>query len=213
MTAAVKQVPLTPLVQQSWKDRSENITGQEPGDQSCITDFCNLTPGGKYLQLVTKNVNTHKGKLIPLRKGLPIIIGDLDDTVYWGRPDMLKCWEDLYLPQRMEMVVLGTIDGYPSLAPGLQLVILAGKDGPVFAYEEEMLHKIANNLKQLFTEGVTFPGTEIYEYGRGFRPKTNEEYQSALKEAGLEKISQDTRDFISKNAAEMKQLIDDLNFL
>ncbi|XP_072339638.1 uncharacterized protein [Scyliorhinus torazame] len=208
MTAIVKPFPLNP----SGKPYQQEFT-PELDDQFCKDDFCNLKPGGKYLQLVANNVNTHRGTLTSLGKGLAIIIGTLDDTAYWGRPDMLQCWEELYLPEKMEMVVLGTIDGYPCLAAGMQLVILAGKDGSVFAYEEEVLHKVATNLQQLFTEGVTFPGTKIYEYGKGFRPKTNEEYLTALREAGLEKISEDTRKFITKNAAEMKQLIDDLDFL
>ncbi|XP_078081767.1 uncharacterized protein LOC144501700 [Mustelus asterias] len=207
MTAIMKQSSLNPGKQDRYK------VSPESGDQSCIDNFCSLKPGGKYLQLVTKNVMVHRGKSIELTKGFPIIIGNLDDTIYWGRPDLLECWQDLYLPQRMEMVVLGTIDGYPCLAPGLQLVILAGKDGSVFAYEEEVLHKIADNLLQLFLGGVTFPGTEIHAYGKGFRPKTNEEYLAALEEAGLNKISDETKAFITKNAAEMKQLIDDLDFL
>lgn len=207
MTAIVKPVPLNPG-KHDW-----NVESPESDDQSCKDAFCHLTPGGKYLQLVTKNVMAHRGKSILLPTSLPIRIGGLSDTVYWGRPDLLECWQDLYLPQRMEMVVLGTIDGYPCLAPAQQLVILAGKDGSVFAYEEEVLHKIANNLQEIFLKGVTFPGTEIYEYGKGFRPKTNEEYMAALKEAGLNKISDETKAFITKNAAEMKQLIDDLDFL
>lgn len=207
MTAILKEGILHSGKQDPYKPSPES------GDQTCIDNFCRLKPGAKYLQLVTKNVMAHRGKSILISKDFPIIIGDLDDTIYWGRPDLLECWQNLYLPQRMEMVVMGTIDGYPCLAPGLQLVILAGKDGSVFAYEEEVLHKIANNLQQLFLEGVTFPGTKIYEYGKGFRPKTNEEYLAALEEAGLKKISDETRKFITKNALEMKQLIDDLDFL
>lgn len=185
----------------------------ESSSLTCITDFCCLKPGAEYLQLVTKNVMAHRGKLILLPNKVPIIIGNLNDTAYWRRPDLLECWQDLYLPQRMEMVVMGTIDGYPCLAPGLQLVILAGKDGSVFAYEEEVLHKIANDLEQLFLKGVTFPGTEIYEYGKGFRPKTNEEYLALLEEAGFEKISDDTRSFITKNASEMTKGLDFLEQL
>ncbi|XP_067860152.1 uncharacterized protein [Heptranchias perlo] len=198
------------------------LSGRKCGESSCTkqiqgveahNDFCSLKPGGKYLQLVTKNVNKHRGEITSLPKRMSLKIGDLCDTVYWGRFDLLECWQDLYLPERMDMVVLGTIDGLPCLAPGLQLVILAGKDGSVFAYEEEILHKIASSLQQLFKEGATLPGIEIYEYCKGFKPKTNEEYLAALKEAGLEKISQDTKNFISRNAAEIQEIIDDLSFL
>ncbi|XP_048410959.1 uncharacterized protein LOC125463579 [Stegostoma tigrinum] len=211
MEAALKSAYLNLPEKPKWLDDIRKVT--ELGTGECYEDFRGLKPGGKYLQLVSDKVNLHRGKAVKLPMDIPLVIGGLDDTVYWGRPDLLKCWEDLYLPQRMDMVVLGMIESYPCLAPGLQLVILAGKDGSVFAYEEEMLHKIASDLEELFCKGPVFPGTEIYEYGRGFRPKNNEEYMAALKEAGLEKISQDTRNFISRNASEMKKLVDDLDFL
>ncbi|XP_072414769.1 uncharacterized protein [Chiloscyllium punctatum] len=213
MYTCVKPTPSTfnSFKKAKWVDDIEKDT--ELGADECHKDFCKLKPGGKYLQLVTDKVDLHRGKTVKLQTNVPLTIGGLDDTIYWGRLDLLKCWQDLYLPQRMDMVVLGVIESYPCLAPGLQLVILTGNDGSVFAYEEEMLHKIANNLEELFCQGPVFPGTNIYEYGRGFRPKNNEEYMAALKEAGLEKISQDTRNFISRNATEMKKLIDDLDFL
>ncbi|XP_067914401.1 uncharacterized protein [Heterodontus francisci] len=213
MTTVVERVPFKRSVELNWKD-SECITERSQVDQ-CLLDLCSLESGDgeEYLKLVTKNVMAHRGKIIPLAKKLSLRIGDLNDTVYWGRTDLLECWENLYLPQETKMAVLGTIDCVPCLAPGCQLVILVGADRSVFAYEEEILHKTANNLTQLFEKGATLPGTEIYEYGKGFRPKSNEEYLAALKDAGLEKISQDTKDFISRNAAEMKELMDDLNFL
>ncbi|XP_060700471.1 uncharacterized protein LOC132827782 [Hemiscyllium ocellatum] len=181
-------------------------------DNECCNDFCKLKPGGNYLSLVTEKVQLHSGKTVELQKNVLMTIGGLDYTIYWGRHDLLKGWQEFYLPQRMDMVVLGVIESYPCLAPGLQLVILAGNDGSVFAYEEEMLHKIATNLKMLFNEGPVFPGTEKYEYGKDFLPKSNEKYMEALKKAKLEKVSQGTKDFISKNAAEMKKLIDGLDF-
>uniref|UniRef100_UPI00398EC8D6 uncharacterized protein n=1 Tax=Pristiophorus japonicus TaxID=55135 RepID=UPI00398EC8D6 len=197
----------------NYRKRSiENFQPTRP-DKSWINDFSKLKPGSKYLQMVTEKVHEHREKIVLLPTRTPLRIGDLNDTIYWGRPDMLESWQDLYLPERMDMVVLGTIDGLPCLAPGLQLVILAGKDGSVFAYEEEILYKITSSLQELFEEGAKIPGTVIYEYGKGFRPKSNEEYLTALQEAGLEKISQDTKDFVSRNASEMKELIDDLAFL
>ncbi|GCC19078.1 uncharacterized protein [Chiloscyllium punctatum] len=209
VAAAVRPVDVKLCETTQWVDDIECDTELEV-DNECCSDFCRLKPGENYLKLVTEKVQLHSGKIVKLQKNVLMTIGDLDYTIYWGRHDLLKGWQEFYLPQRMDMVVLGVIESYPCLAPGLQLVILAGNDGPVFAYEDEMLHKVAINLEKLFCEGPVFPGTDTYEYGKDFRPKSHEEYMKALKEAKLEKISQGTKDFISKNAAEMKKLIDGL---
>ncbi|XP_007898588.1 uncharacterized protein LOC103183123 [Callorhinchus milii] len=178
-------------------------------DKSLISDFIKLQPGRQYLQHIVTNVVKHRGKVIRNNKSsiqLELTIGQLEDTVYFGRDDMLESWQEFYLPERMDMIVLGTIDNLPCLAQALQLVVLVGQDGSVFAYEEEVLHKIAKNVQELFEKGPTFPGIEVYEYGSGYRPKTNEEYMAALKKAGLDVISEETKAFVKGNANEIMKL-------
>ncbi|MGH0175580.1 UNVERIFIED_CONTAM: hypothetical protein FKN15_070953 [Acipenser sinensis] len=82
----------------------------------------------------------------------------------------LEAWEKFYLPERVEMRVIGAIDNFPSLAVGLQLIILAGRDGNIYAYENEVLHQAAGSLQDLFRKGIEFPGTKVYNYGELFAP-------------------------------------------
>ncbi|MGH0178482.1 UNVERIFIED_CONTAM: hypothetical protein FKN15_077485 [Acipenser sinensis] len=84
--------------------------------------------------------------------------------------DELEAWEKFYLPERVEMRVIGAIDNFPSLAVGLQLIILAGRDGNIYAYENEVLHQAAGSLQDLFRKGIEFPGTKVYNYGECFAP-------------------------------------------
>lgn len=91
-----------------------------------------------------------------------------DGTVHEGDKEQLEAWKDYYLPERMEMEVIGAIDDFPCDAFGLQLVLLLGEDGRVFAYEDELLHLVAKNLRDLFQREMVFPGMETFKLGECF---------------------------------------------
>lgn len=101
-------------------------------------------------------------------KGSTLRICGQDGTVYEEDEEQLEAWKDFYLPERMEMEVIGAIDDFPCDAFGLQLVLLLGKDGRVYAYEDELLHVVANNLWDLFQNEMTFPGKETFNLGEYF---------------------------------------------
>lgn len=115
-------------------------------------------------------VKDNTGTLIPLinPKGYSVRVCGQDDTVYSGNEDQLEAWKDFYLPERMEMVVIGAVDDFPCDAFGLQLVLLLCEDGKVYAYEDEVLHLVARNVKELLDNGLTFPGLESYKQGECF---------------------------------------------
>ncbi|MGH0127653.1 UNVERIFIED_CONTAM: hypothetical protein FKN15_071808 [Acipenser sinensis] len=121
--------------------------------------------------------------------------------------DELEAWEDFYLPERVEMRVIGAIDMFPSLAVGLQLIILAGKDGNIYAYENEVLHQVANSLQDLFQKGIEFPGTKVYNYGECFAPMTEEEYDELMQDEEVKKMKEETREFIKSNEAEFLSIL------
>lgn len=106
---------------------------------------------------------------IPLVKarGSTLRICGQDGTVYEGDEEQLEAWKDYYLPERMEMEVIGAVDDFPCDAFGLQLVLLLGEDGRVFAYEDELLHLVAMNLRDLFQSDMkpieTFKLGECFE--------------------------------------------------
>lgn len=115
-------------------------------------------------------VKDSTGTLIPLinPKGYSVRVCGQDDTVYRGNKDQLEAWKDFYLPERTEMVVIGAVDDFPCDAFGLQLVLLLCEDGKVYTYEDEVLHLVARNVKELLDNGLTFPGLESYKEGECF---------------------------------------------
>ncbi|MGH0145680.1 UNVERIFIED_CONTAM: hypothetical protein FKN15_006050 [Acipenser sinensis] len=105
------------------------------------------------------------------------------------------------------MRVIGAIDMFPSLAVGLQLIILAGKDGNIYAYENEVLHQVADSLQDLFQKGTEFPGTKVYNYGECFAPMTEEEYDELMEDEEVKKMKEETREFIKSNEAEFLSIL------
>ncbi|MGH0176951.1 UNVERIFIED_CONTAM: hypothetical protein FKN15_074159 [Acipenser sinensis] len=105
------------------------------------------------------------------------------------------------------MRVIGAIDMFPSLAVGLQLIILAGKDGSIYAYENEVLHQVADSLQDLFQKGIEFPGTKVYNYGECFAPMTEEEYDELMEDEEVKKMKEETREFIKSNEAEFLSIL------
>ncbi|XP_072560716.1 uncharacterized protein [Paramormyrops kingsleyae] len=155
-------------------------------------------------------VKKHSGFEIKLKepKGYAVRITDLDGTVYWGRDEMLESWSELYLPEPTEMVVIGAIDNFPSLAEGLQLIVLVDSQGRVYFYENEVLHLIAESLKDFFKKGATFPPIESYKYGQYTAPESEEEYLKLLDEMGLARIDKSTEDFVQNKDRDLTELLD-----
>ncbi|XP_058260574.1 uncharacterized protein LOC131362539 [Hemibagrus wyckioides] len=141
---------------------------------------------GKVARIVKDNT----GKLIPLKKpkDYSVRVCGQVDTVYSGNEDQLEAWKDFYLPKRMEMVVMGAVDDFPCDAFSLQLVLLLCEDGKIYAYEDEVLHLVANSLKELLDNGLTFPGLECYKEGECFEDYTEEEYNKIMQSGEMSKI-------------------------
>ncbi|XP_067403264.1 uncharacterized protein [Emydura macquarii macquarii] len=160
----------------------------------------------KNLDLVSQYVKENKGKMISFEEQqcFQLRICDLDETFYKGQLDMLEYWEALYLPELTKMVVLGTVDDVPCLATGQQLVILVAGNGSVYAYEEELLHRVGKTLQEFLKEGLRLFGQEVYPYAGDLEPESEEEW---AKDPEIQQIRQSTRDFIqSKEEAFGKHL-------
>uniref|UniRef100_A0A3B4C248 Uncharacterized protein n=1 Tax=Pygocentrus nattereri TaxID=42514 RepID=A0A3B4C248_PYGNA len=124
----------------------------------------------KYLEKIVKVVTKHNQKRIALKKveKYKFRIGSFKDTSYRKEPDLLEEWEQFYLPDHMKMEVIGFLEEFPCNADSAQLVLMVCEDGKVFAYEDERLHLVANDLKELFEHGVQFPGAKYYYRGQSF---------------------------------------------
>ncbi|XP_043924126.1 uncharacterized protein LOC122799250 [Protopterus annectens] len=199
------------LVNQGGSRKNSNQNDHIPknDDQQILGELHKLKKSKDFLSSVDQLVIKYRHSNITLKKPqlCVLTLGTLDDTIYWGRPEMMEAWEELYLPETVRMKVIGTIDNIPCLAPGLQLIVLVGEDFCVYIYENEELHRAALSLEDLLTKGATLPGINVYEYGAGLQPETAEECLELMKEAGIEKISADTRAFVNGNADEVFEML------
>lgn len=128
-----------------------------------LSEYVNL----KEIASIAKR---HSGTCVPLvkPKSYCLRVCGQDETVYAGNEDQLEAWKDFYLPERMEMEVIGAIDDFACEAYGLQLVLMVCEDGNIYAYEYEVLHLVARSFSELFDTGMTFPGIETYKEGECF---------------------------------------------
>lgn len=100
-------------------------------------------------------------------------VGSLSDTCYKDKPDILEKWEQYYLPDHMLMEVIGVIESN-------ELVLMVCEDAKVYAYDDEYLHLVAQNLKELLYCGVQYPGIKQYYYGQAFEDMVST-YQKCYK--------------------------------
>ncbi|XP_067236830.1 uncharacterized protein [Chanodichthys erythropterus] len=142
-------------------------------------------------------VKRNRDLKIPLLKprGSALRICGQEGTVYEGDEEQLEAWKDYYLPERTEMEVIGAIDDFPCDAFGLQLVLLLGEDGRVFAYEDELLHLVAVNLRDLLQCQMVFPGMETFKLGECFEEPTAEEYHEMMESDEVKEMKKLHKEF------------------
>ncbi|KAM4662423.1 uncharacterized protein O3C94_010921 [Discoglossus pictus] len=154
------------------------------------------------LSAVSIYVKRNEGKFLELTgsPGLFLRVCDLNGTIYMGQTYMLNSWQSLYLPKKINMEVLGTVDNCSSPAPGLQLVVLVAEDGCVYVYENETLYLLANSLREFAQDGVQHV-MQVHEYPSDL---SDEEEETLQKD---QKIRQRTREFVDNGADEFGHLL------
>ncbi|XP_070958686.1 uncharacterized protein [Oncorhynchus clarkii lewisi] len=162
----------------------------------------------EFLGQIEKIVSKHRHNKIPLAKpkSYELRIGGLEDTVHAGDGEQLEVWKDCYLPERMEMVVIGALDDFRCSAAGWQLVLLLCEDGNVYAYEFEVLHLVARSLEDLFKSGAEFPGLEKHRFGECFEELTEEEMKKEMQCDEIKKINDEHIQF--RRSLEIEMLRD-----
>lgn len=114
-------------------------------------------------------MSTFKGETCRLKSpaDTTLTIGDLDDTIYRGKNQVANGWGKFYLPERVNMQVVGVVEG--TAYPCDQLVLMTCKDRKLYAYDGEELHMVASSLEQLFKKGIQYPATKSYYHGEAFK--------------------------------------------
>ncbi|XP_037769796.1 uncharacterized protein LOC114020300 isoform X2 [Chelonia mydas] len=176
------------------------------GESSAKEKLRRLQGNPPCLDLVSRFVKENKGKTILFeeQQDFQLHICGLDGTFYAGQSDMLEDWEMLYLPKPVKMEVLGIVPDVPCLATGQQLVILVADNGSIYAYEEELLHRVGKTLQEFLIKGLQLFGQDVYPCAKDLEPESEEEW---VKDPEIQQIRQSARDFIeSKEEAIGKHL-------
>uniref|UniRef100_A0A3Q1CC30 Uncharacterized protein n=1 Tax=Amphiprion ocellaris TaxID=80972 RepID=A0A3Q1CC30_AMPOC len=125
-------------------------------------------PGSEYLEWVSRFVSTHRHKTISLKKpaGALVKIAGLEDTIYSENDDEVNGWGKFYLPDIVNMQVVGVVEG--TSCPCDQLVLMTCEDKKLYAYDGEELHLVASSLEQLGDKEIEYPASKSYYNGEAF---------------------------------------------
>ncbi|KAM9434262.1 uncharacterized protein Hap1MRO34_002100 isoform 2-T2 [Clarias gariepinus] len=136
-----------------------------------------------YLQKIRDVVDKHKGSQIKLQKvGIfSFKVGFLAQTSYRDTPEMLEEWEEFYLPDQVSMEVIGVLEKFRCESSRNELVLMVCEDEKVYGYADNRLHLVANSLKELFKDGLQFPGIKQYYRGQSFEDMSDAEWDSVNK--------------------------------
>ncbi|KAF1380985.1 hypothetical protein PFLUV_G00169740 [Perca fluviatilis] len=143
---------------------------------------CEGETGSEYLKGVLGFVSKTRHKTFNLKNpaGATWKIGDLGDTIYSGEDYEVNGWGKFYLPEKVNMQVVGVVKGIS--CPCDQLVVMTCcEDRQVYAYDGEKLHLVASNLQQLMDEGIKYPGSRSYYNGEAFKDMTDEDWDKVNK--------------------------------
>ncbi|XP_051991478.1 uncharacterized protein LOC127650220 [Xyrauchen texanus] len=186
------------------------ITGSP---EQCKKEFLSLADQDAVaLTKIAEFVERKYNSTVPLvkPKNCTLRICGQHGTVYAGDEEQLEAWKDYYLPERMEMEVIGAIDNFPCDAFGLQLVLLLCEDGKVYAYEDEVLHLVAMSLKDLFQCGMVFPGKETFKLGECFEEPTEEEYNEMVECDDIKAMKESHQKFRESMESELLKTMNDI---
>lgn len=136
-----------------------------PSNSSCLA----CVAGADYPTWVSDLVSKNKHKTFVLKNPASAKwrIGDLDDTIYREEDDEVNGWGKFYLPEIVNMQVVGVVEG--TSCPCDQLVLMTCEDRKLYAYDGDELHVVASSLQQLRDEGIEYPSSERYYKGEAFK--------------------------------------------
>ncbi|GAA6231831.1 uncharacterized protein LOC108900375 isoform X1 [Lates japonicus] len=137
---------------------------------------CNGKRGRAYLAWVSDVVSELRNEKIPLKKpaGATVRIGDLEDTIYRDRGDEVNGWGKFYLPEIVNMQVVGVVEG--TSCPCDELVLMTCEDRKLYAYDGEELHLVASSLDRLRDQEIEYPSSKSYYNGEAFKDMTKEDW-------------------------------------
>ncbi|XP_054873538.1 uncharacterized protein LOC111562446 isoform X2 [Amphiprion ocellaris] len=168
---------------------------------------CRKAEGSEYLEWVSRFVSTHRHKTISLKKpaGALVKIAGLEDTIYSENDDEVNGWGKFYLPDIVNMQVVGVVEG--TSCPCDQLVLMTCEDKKLYAYDGEELHLVASSLEQLGDKEIEYPASKSYYNGEAFDDMTEEDWAAVKMGAVGRRLEQEHQQLVLANKSSfMKSL-------
>ncbi|CAK6961014.1 uncharacterized protein LOC128374088 isoform X2 [Scomber scombrus] len=137
---------------------------------------CDEREGEPFLAQVSDFVSTHRHKSLTLKNpaGATWRIGGLEDTIYRDEHEEVNAWGKFYLPEMVNMRVVGVVEG--SSCPCEQLVLMTCENKKLYAYDGEELHLVASSWKQLNNKEIEYPASKSYYNGEAFQDMTEDDW-------------------------------------
>ncbi|XP_054482934.1 uncharacterized protein LOC129115552 [Anoplopoma fimbria] len=136
------------------------------------------------------------------------MIGNLDDTIYSGKENVVNGWNKFYLQDKVSMQVVGKVEG--TSCPCGQLVLMTCEDKKVYAYDGEELHLVASSLKQLIEEGIEYPSDKTYYKGEALKHMTDEDWEKVRKGPVGKRLDEEHRKLVK---ARESKFLENLKFI
>uniref|UniRef100_A0A3Q2PPG5 Uncharacterized protein n=1 Tax=Fundulus heteroclitus TaxID=8078 RepID=A0A3Q2PPG5_FUNHE len=157
--------------------------------------------GARYLRKVSEYVDYNKDQRYLLKNppGSILTIARLEDTIYRDKPDEVKGWGMFYLPEMVNMQVVGVVDGTPCLSD--ELVLMTCEDKRLYAYDGEELHLVAPSLENLQQGKIVYPSPESYFNGQAFEDMTEEDWAEVKNGDVGRKLDQEHKKLVNANKA------------
>uniref|UniRef100_A0A3P8RRL7 US22 family protein n=1 Tax=Amphiprion percula TaxID=161767 RepID=A0A3P8RRL7_AMPPE len=157
----------------------------------------NRKTGAAYLTSVSNLVTTFRHERFVLENpvGATLIVGPLEDTIY--SDDEVNGWGKFYLPQTVNMRVVGVVEG--TSCPCDQLVLMTCEDKNIYAYNGEELHLVASSLDKLFSDGIEFPASKTFYKGEAFKDVTKEDWAEVRKGPVGRKLDKEHQKWVKAN--------------
>ncbi|XP_038156297.1 uncharacterized protein LOC119793279 isoform X1 [Cyprinodon tularosa] len=138
---------------------------------------CSEKKGAKYLEAVSRKITECRGQKFVLKNpdGIILFIGPVEDTEYDDSPADVNGWGKFFLPETVEMKVIGYVTGTP--VPCDQFVLMTCENQQVFGYDGEKLYLVASSLNKLCCEGLAYPEVKSYYFGEAFKHMTEDDWE------------------------------------
>lgn len=162
---------------------------------------CKRAEGVKYLEWVSDFVSKQKHKCLNLKSpaGAILRIAGLEDTIYRGKHDEVNGWGKFYLPEIVNMKVIGVLEG--TSCPCEQLVLMTCENKKLYAYDGEELHLVASGFEQLCDKEIEYPASKSYYNGEAFKDMTEKDWKEVKMGAVGRELEQKHQKLVKENKA------------